>query len=168
MPSKQRRPGWIHVRTNLAYGRKVRGHFGQKGPNFQNFVRTKKGGFGKFWPQTFIGIIRGPASMLFVLKVASSSNQYRPLADFATIRNLPAKKKLEAHLTPLDLSQTTSVDTWGYGLWEVAFGAKWQFGYLKKCSLCFHESTISNPYWLEEEAASLKQPSIQWTWKKYI
>ena len=60
MPSKQKRLGWIYVRTNLAYGRKVRGHFGQKGPNFENFVRTKMGGFGKFWDQTYMGIIRGP------------------------------------------------------------------------------------------------------------
>ena len=42
-------------------GRKVRGHFGQKCPKFEIFVRTKKGHFGKFWDQTFMGIIRGPA-----------------------------------------------------------------------------------------------------------
>jgi hypothetical protein len=41
-------------------GRKVGGHFGQKCPKFENFVRTKMGGFGKFWDQTFMGIIRGP------------------------------------------------------------------------------------------------------------
>ena len=41
-------------------GRKVRGYFRQ---NFENFVRTKTCGFGKFWVQTFIEIIefiRGP------------------------------------------------------------------------------------------------------------
>ena len=48
MPSKQRRLGWIYVRTNLAYVRKVWGHFGQKGPNFENFVRTKIGVSGNF------------------------------------------------------------------------------------------------------------------------
>ena len=44
-----------------ATGRKVRGHFGQKCPNFENFVWTKMGGFGKIWDQTFMGIIPGPA-----------------------------------------------------------------------------------------------------------
>jgi hypothetical protein len=43
-----------------ATGRKVRGHVGQKCPNFGNFVGTKMGGFGKFWDQTFIGTIPGP------------------------------------------------------------------------------------------------------------
>ena len=38
----------------------VRGDFGQKCPNSENFVRTKMGGFGKFGGQTFMGIIRGP------------------------------------------------------------------------------------------------------------
>jgi hypothetical protein len=43
-----------------ATGRKVGGHFGQKCPNFEKIAWTKMGGFGKFWDQTFMGIIRGP------------------------------------------------------------------------------------------------------------
>ena len=43
-----------------ATGWKVRGHSGQKCPNFEIFVRTKMGGFGQFWDQTFMGIVRGP------------------------------------------------------------------------------------------------------------
>ena len=43
-------------------GWEVRGDFGQKCPNSENFVRTKMGGFGKFWDQTFMGIIRGPST----------------------------------------------------------------------------------------------------------
>jgi hypothetical protein len=46
-----------------ATGRKVGGHFGQKWPNFENFAWTKMGGFGKFWDQTFMGIIRGPTEI---------------------------------------------------------------------------------------------------------
>ena len=50
-------------------GRKVGGHFGQKCPKSENFVRTKMGGFGKFWDQTFIGIIMGPVRDAFHIQL---------------------------------------------------------------------------------------------------
>ena len=38
-------------------GWKVGGHFGQKCPKSETFVRTKIGGFGEFWDQTFNNVI---------------------------------------------------------------------------------------------------------------
>jgi hypothetical protein len=59
-----------------ATGRKVRGHVRQKWPNFENFVWTKMGGFGKFWDQTFMGIIPGPfLTQLDITITETRSNQ---------------------------------------------------------------------------------------------
>ena len=63
MSAQQRRRSWLDQGSDnlsLPVGRSAWGHFGQKCPKFENFVWTKMGSFGKFWDQTFMGIIRGP------------------------------------------------------------------------------------------------------------
>ena len=49
--------GWIHVRTIWGYQLESQGPFQTK---IENFVWTKRGGFGIFWDQTFMGTIQGP------------------------------------------------------------------------------------------------------------
>jgi hypothetical protein len=60
------RVGYMFGQIGLT-GRKVRGHFGQIWAKFENFVRTKMMGFGKFWDQTLMGIILGPCHNPYII-----------------------------------------------------------------------------------------------------
>jgi hypothetical protein len=57
---------WVERATGRTVTVRPVSHAQTKMPKFENFVRTKMGGFGKFWGQTFIGIIPGPVGRCFL------------------------------------------------------------------------------------------------------